>query len=70
MQRHMLKAAIISNGMTMKEFAGKLGVCRTTLWRKINNLNMFTLADIRTTVDTLNLSGDEIMDIFFTEKVS
>lgn len=70
MQGSGLKAKIVSRNMTMKQFAEKLGVSRTTLWRKINNPDMFTLADIRAAATTLSLSGADVMDIFFKEKVS
>lgn len=65
-----LKAEIISKNMTMKELAKRLGISRTTLWRKINNPNMFTLADIRAISSVLKLNRAEVASVFFNEEVS
>lgn len=70
MGKNKLKAEIIRNNITIKEFAKRLGISTTTLWRKINDPSRFTGADIEATINILNLDGSQVMDIFFDKRVS
>lgn len=65
-----LKAEIVRRGMNIGEFADFIGVSRTTMWRKINNPNTFTLADITKIREVLEIEGKRVIEIFFTDKVS
>lgn len=70
MKVNELKAEIVRNGMTLEKFADKVGLARTTLWRRLSNPNELTLIEIRAMAEVLQLSKEKIVDIFFTEKVS
>lgn len=65
-----LKAEIVRRGMSIEGFADAIGVSRTTIWRKINNPNTFTLEDITKIGQVLEIEGKRILEIFFTDKVS
>lgn len=70
MRVNELKAEIVRNGLTIEQFADSIGIGRTTLWRKLNNPNNFTLGEIVNIKAGLNISGTRILEIFFTDKVS
>lgn len=59
-----LKAKIIEKGFTITSFAKKLGISKTTLSQKINNKIKFSQMDIRKISDSLELTVQEIKDIF------
>lgn len=65
-----LKAEIARKGMTIEEFADAAQVNRTTLWRRFSNPDEFTVSEIRAAAKALGLSGDRVMGIFFSDKVS
>jgi transcriptional regulator with XRE-family HTH domain len=68
MKLNELKAEIVRNGMTIEEFADKVGIERTTLWRRFNNSGNFTLTEITKIADVLNLTKQRIIEIFFSEE--
>jgi len=70
MKLNELKAEIVRNGMTIEEFADKVGIERTTLWRRFNNSGNFTLTEITKIADVLNLTKQRIIEIFFSEEVA
>lgn len=70
MQINELKAEVVRNGLTMGEVADLIGMQRTTLWRRFNDPAGFTVGEIRKLKETLNLSGQRILDIFFYHEVS
>lgn len=70
MKLNELKAEIVRNGLTIEQLANEMGIGRTTLWRKFGNPNNFTLKEIIDIGEILNVSGERILEIFFTKKVS
>ena len=70
MELNELKAEIVRNGMTIEEFSDKTKITRTTMWRRFNNVEEFTLAEINNIANALNLNRTRIMEIFFSIKVS
>lgn len=70
MKLNELKAEITRNELTLDELAERLNMARTTLWRRFNNPNEFTLAEITNIAGELNLDGKRVVEIFFNEKVS
>lgn len=70
MKLNELKAEIVRNGMTIEEFADRAGIERTTLWRRFNNTNCFTLEEITNIAKLLNVSGERIIEIFFANEVA
>ena len=65
-----LKAEIIRNGMSVPEFANRLGMCRSTFYRKLNGKQEFTQGEISMMIEALKLRPDRTMAIFFANAVS
>lgn len=70
MKLNELKAEIARNGFTIERLASEMGISRTSLWRKFNNPNNFTLKEITDIARILNVNKQRILEIFFTEKVN
>lgn len=66
MKINELKAEIVRNGMTTEVFADKAGIGRTTLWRRFESPESFTLGEINKIAKVLNLDGKKIETIFFS----
>ena len=60
-----LKAKMIENGYKMKTLSEKLGMCETTLRKKINNQSEITIAESKKIKVLLNLTNDEYLELFF-----
>ena len=66
-----LKGKIIENGLTIALLAEKIGVDRSTLYRKLNNDGETLLVkDANSIVAALHLTADEAMAIFFSQLVA
>lgn len=61
----MLKGKIITNGLTMKEFAEKMGIDPATLNKKLKGKSEFKRDEIMKAIAILELTPDEVMSIFF-----
>jgi len=70
MKINELKAEIVRNELTLEDFANKVGMPKTTLWRRFNNPDSFTLSEITRISKGLNLNSQRIVEIFFNEKVA
>ncbi len=70
MNLNEFKAEIVRTGMTLDDFSKKANFTRSRLSRRMDNPSTFTLIEILLIVETLNLSEEKIMDIFFSKKVS
>lgn len=64
------KAEVVRNGMTLEEFSNKAGIARATLYRRFKEPNTFTLGEITGISETLDLTNERVMNIFFSGKVS
>lgn len=64
-----LKGKITENGYTIKSLATEVGLCETSLRRKINRKSEFTLSESLKIKDKLNLSSNDYLDIFFGAKL-
>lgn len=66
-QVNKLRAKLVERGLTVEEVAGRLGVNRSTLYRKMKDRsgNSFTVRDVQKLSNILNLTAAEIDDIFF-----
>lgn len=61
-----LKKMIASKGYNLEQFAEKIGMGRSTLYRKMkDNGNNFTIGEIETIVKILRLTKKESTSIFF-----
>lgn len=70
MKVNELKAEIVRNEMSIEGLADAIGIGRTTLWRKFNNPDNFTLEEITKIGEILNIDGNRLLEIFFNKKVS
>lgn len=64
-----LKGKITENGYTIKTLSAEIGLCETSLRRKINDKSDFTLSESLKVKDRLHLSTDDYLDIFFGAKL-
>lgn len=70
MKLNELKAEIVRNDLTLEELAKLTNMTRSTLWRRFNDPDGFTLGEITKITKTLKLDGPKVVDIFFADKVS
>ena len=65
-----LKGKIVENGLTVEALAEKLGVDRSTLYRKLNaEGETFTIKDANMICKALELNIQEATAIFFSQYV-
>ena len=66
-----LKGKIVECGLNVTELASKIGIDKATLYRKINSDGeKLTIRDANLIAKELNLSRDEINEIFFSQNVA
>jgi len=66
-----LKGKIVENGLTVEALAEKLGVDRSTLYRKLNaEGETFTIKDANMICKALELNIQEATAIFFSQYVA
>ena len=65
-----LQAEIIRKGHTAKDVYTYLGISSSAWYRKINSINEFTLGEIHSMIDYMDISNDRRDLIFFNKKVS
>lgn len=59
-----LKAKIIEKGFTITSLAKELKTSKTTLSQKINNKIKFSQLDMRKITEKLDLTGEDVKEIF------
>lgn len=64
MNTKLLKQHIDYAGIKYTVLAYKLGVSRTTLWSRLNNLSEFTTDEVKDLCQILRLTKSERMEIF------
>jgi len=72
LNRNRLRAAIAMKGLTMGAFLERAKIAPASFSRKMREENAveFTRAEIERIKDLLELSNEEMCEIFFDEKVS
>lgn len=72
MNKIKLKSVIIANNDTTASLAKFLGIARATLSAKMNEYRgaEFTQKEIQMMIERYSLSSDDVVAIFFDEKVS
>jgi len=66
-----LKGKIVENGMTISELAKRIGIDRSTLYRKLNNNGeTFTIKEANLICRELKLTSEEATAIFFTKEIA
>lgn len=70
MNRNKLLGKIKENGFTIETVARLTGMSLSTLSRKLNGHVEFTRDEINAISDALKMSNEDLLEIFFNEKVS
>lgn len=65
-----LKAKIIEKGYTVETLARAIGMNKSTLYRKINRMELFTIKEAYNIAIVLDLTESELNEIFFGIKVA
>ena len=65
-----LKGKIVERNTTQEELASKIGIDKSTFYRKMKQNGNFSIKEVNLIVSTLNLSKDEAMSIFFSDTVA
>lgn len=65
MKSNVLKGKMREKGIIYKDLSEKLKLCLTTVNRKINNITPFTIVETNQIKDILNLTDNEIIEIFY-----
>ncbi|WP_196601693.1 hypothetical protein [Pectinatus frisingensis] len=65
--RNKFKYAVSTKGYTLENIADYLGINAVTLWRKMNGSSDFTRAEIQSLRGYLELSVQEVDEIFFVQ---
>lgn len=60
-----LRGKMVERGCNVETLAAEMGVDKSTLYRKLNNGENFTIADVQKIKTTLDLTAEEASDIFF-----
>ena len=64
MDLQMLKGKIVEKGMNVETLAEKIGVDRSSLYRKLNNFEKITIGEARKMKAILGLTAKEASQIF------
>lgn len=67
LQKNKLKAKMVEKDITVALLAKKIGINPTTFYRKCNT-NYFTLQEMTTIAELLDLHNEDLLDIFFEKK--
>lgn len=70
MDKYKLEYHIKNKNMTRESLCEAINVSKTAFYRKCNGHSEFTRDEIERIAEVLDLSGEDILSIFFTEKVS
>lgn len=65
MDVNKLKGKIVEKGMNVETVAERIGVDRSSLYRKLNNFEKITIGEANRLKDVLGLSDDDANSIFF-----
>lgn len=65
-----LKGKIVERNTTQEELANKIGIDKSTFYRKMKQNGNFSIKEVNLIVSALNLSKDEAMSIFFSDTVA
>ena len=62
--QNLLKAKIVEKGITTLHLCNEMGICESTLYRKMSRDGDFSRFEINKIVDVLNLTSEERNNIF------
>lgn len=66
MKLNKLKAKIIEKGLNVEGLADRVGIERSTLYRKLNNFDKITIGEAIKMKAALEMTDAEATDIFLT----
>lgn len=61
-----LKGKIVANGMNVELLATAIGIDRSSLYRKLNNFEKFTIGEAKAIKGVLNMTDAEACEIFLS----
>jgi plasmid maintenance system antidote protein VapI len=64
MDIQMLKGKIVEKGMNVETVAERIGVERSSMYRKLNNFEKITIGEASKLKDVLGLTNEEAVVIF------
>lgn len=64
-----LRGKIKERSLTEGDFAERIGICRTSLCKRLNNKQYFTQDEMLKTCEVLGVEPGNIPSYFFAEKV-
>ena len=70
MDKYKLEYFINSKNMDKKSLCAALGLSSSAFYRKCRGVTEFTRSEIIEIANILELSGEDILSIFFTKEVS
>ena len=65
-----LKGKMVEKGLNVETLAAKIGVDKSTLYRKLNECEKISIGDAQKIKLELDLTNDEAIDIFFGQTVA
>ena len=66
MKLNKLKAKIVELGLNVESLADRIGMERSTLYRKLNNFEKITIGEAIRMKDALSMTDAEATDIFLS----
>ncbi len=70
MRSDLLKKIAKERGYTLKRLSNEAGIKKTALYRKLTGITEFTRIEIERIAKVLNLTNEEIFNIFFAKVVA
>lgn len=70
MKRNVLRGKIVEKCGTIQEFCDRANFVRSTFDRKLSGETDFTIGDVRRIVNALDLTEQELCNIFFADEVA
>ena len=66
-QKNILKSKLSLKEKTQKDLAKALGLSKVSVSKKVNELLRFSLPEVKKVKDYLDLTNDEVVEIFINE---
>lgn len=66
-QKNILKSKLSLKEKTQKDLAKVLGLSKVSVSKKVNGLSRFSLPEVKKIKDYLELTDDEVVEIFINE---
>ena len=70
MNANELRGKITAKGLNVQTFCDQYGFVRSTFDRKLNGTSEFNREEMEKIIDALDLTWDDIRNIFFADKIT